>query len=303
MKELFKLLYPLLAIIGLFSCETEQIMFDSSKNHVAFIQGSISIAEEGGTVGIPVMVAAMKGNPAITVDFTVDTAQSVAVLGTDFTVDNDPMSLSFPDGWGYDTIWVTPVDNDVFGGNISFVLRLTSNSLDYQFGAQDSIICTLVDNEHPLGTWIGTYDVAALSYGSPGAWDEAWTVTTSPDPDDVTKLIIVGVALGSEPFKAAIDLDAMSITITAGTVVGNGYGYGNVALWWGYPNSDLILDKNQDLVGEISLDGSIHIDNVGEELIDGPYAGYVWDVFDTYWTKSGKSEQNDAKQVYDKLRK
>ncbi|MEZ5019664.1 MAG: hypothetical protein R2756_06020 [Bacteroidales bacterium] len=32
----------------------------------------------------------------------------------------------------------------------------------------------------PLKPWIGTYDVLAVSYGSPGAWDEEWVVTTRP---------------------------------------------------------------------------------------------------------------------------
>lgn len=296
MKNKIKIIYPLLLVLAVqFGCETEHIMYDSSKNHVAFIQSQVNIAEEGGQVAIPVMVAAMVGDPALTVSFEIDAEQSVAVNGTDFNINTDPMTLNFPNGWGYDTIWLTPIDNDEFGGNISFVIRLNSNSQNYQFGAQDSIICTIVDNEHPLGQWIGTYNVEARSYGSPGAWDEAWTVTTSPDPDDVSKLIFQGVAgWGDGSFAASFDLENMTVTIPAGTAIGTAYGY-KISIWVG--DEDLNLDKTKPIVGEISEDGSMHIDYVGEEISEGTYAGYIWDVFDTYWTKASKNSKPQQKPV------
>jgi len=256
-------------------------------------------------VGIPVMVVATLDDPAITVDFMFDAEISVAADGIDFTIENDPMTLSFPNGWGYDTIWVTPVDNDEFGGNLTFVVRLTANSLNYNFGAQDSIICTIVDNEHPLSAWIGTYTVAALSYGSPGAWDEEWTVQTYPDADDVTILWFSGIAGGDIDIPGVLDTEAGTISFTAGLDVGDAYGYGATGMY--LANTDMIdLAGNyitediinacsaSNLEGTIDPDGSIHIDNVGLVLED---LVYCWDVFDTYWTKAAKSYRQEGEVI------
>lgn len=296
MKKYIKLLYILFAVVWLFGCETEYIKYDSSKNHVAFVSGAISLAENGGMVGIPVMVSALPGEPACTVYFNVDNEQSQVTNGYHYTIANDPMELHFPDGWGYDTIWVTPVDNDNFSGNRSFILKIFADSRQYPLGAQDSIICTIIDDEHPLGAWIGTYNVAALSYGSPGAWDESWTVTSVPDPDDVNVLKMSGIGGGAETFTVTFDLENMTVSIPAGTVIGDPYGYGSTTIYTAnedmlasagdYITEDIIAACSvSPLTGTIEANGSIHIDLMGivlDELV------YCWDVFDTYWTKASK---------------
>ncbi len=298
MKNKLNLLYILLALGLLLACESEPVMYDASKNHVAFVSGSASVGEEvTSPAPVPVIVTAMLNSPSITVDFEVDADQSVAVEGVDFNIANDSKTLSFSDGWGYDTIWVQPIDNDEFGGNISFVVKLTANSKSYPFGALDSAIVTIVDNEHPLGKWLGTYSVDAKSYGSPGAWDEAWTVSTSPDPDDVTKIIFDNIAGGTNPISGTVDLDAMSITFAAGTNIGDSYGYGDIIMYYGNP--DLTVDKSLPIVGTIYEDGSIVVDNWGHEMT-GDNAGWVWDVFHTYWTKTA-SPISDKQAVPNKL--
>ena len=301
MKNYFKILYILLAIGGLFSCENEPIMYDSSKNHIAFTTGDIDLAENGGVVGIPVMVAAMLDEPALTVDFMFDETLSDAVLGTDFNILNSTMTLDYPNGWGYDTIWVEPIDNEVFGGNLEFVLKLTANSLNYDFGAQDSIICTIVDNEHPLKQWIGTYDVIAYSYGLPGDWDEEWTVVTSADPADINNLLLTGI--GGPDYSvhtavvAKVDLEAMSITLPGGSEIGTHGLYGGpLAIFLG-DESGGIDNETDPMIGEISEDGSIHIDHMAIKFVGGINTGYVWDSFDTQWTKVGKSYQAERRQA------
>jgi len=193
--------------------------------------------------------------------------------------------LSF-DKEGTAYITVTPVDNDVFTGNKSFSIKLTSTSAGYQIGAEKEIVVTLKDNEHPLGIWIGTYSVDAASYGDPGNWDEAWTVVTTPDDADVTKLhleVTAGGPVGTG-VVAVLNKDEMTITIAAGqTFAGDGYGYGDVDIQYGFP--DLTTDSSKELSGTISEDGSIHIDNLAT-VLTGANAGYVWDVFNTTWTKN-----------------
>lgn len=274
----------LLGLIGMFSsCERDHIYFDESMTFVAFTQSSVTIPEEGGAVQIPVLLSGLSGTAGTTVSFEVSAeGQSNPASGSDYSIAESQISF---DGEGEKFITVTPVDNDVFTGNKSFTIKLTSTSAGYQIGADKEIVVTLKDNEHPLGKWIGTYTVEAASYGNPGAWDETWTVVTSPDNSDVSKLqleVTSGGPVGSG-VSAVLNLDEMTITIAAGqTFAGNGYGYGDVDIQYGFP--DLTVDSSQDMVGTISEDGTISIDNVGT-VLTGANAGYVWDVFNTTWTK------------------
>jgi hypothetical protein len=287
--------------VGTFtSCENEIIKFDESKYFVAFL-GNSSAPEQGGAIGIPVMVAAELGSPAINVTFTVgaDVLGTAAVEGSDFTVLNSTTELTFADGWGYDTIWIQPTDNDIFTGNKELSLTLTSNSLDYDFGAFSTAIVTLIDNEHPLKDYIGTYTVDAKSYGVPGDWDEAWTVVTEADPEDTNNLLFTGIGTsggGYLPVIGTFDLEAMTITFAAGTDAGDAYGYGSTLIYAaeGYPN----LLKTINLVGTISEDGSMHVDQWGMEMND-QYKGDVWDVFDTYWTMNKSASLSNSKKIND----
>ncbi|HEN21300.1 MAG TPA: hypothetical protein ENN86_04745, partial [Desulfobacteraceae bacterium] len=116
-----KILFILAAVVLFASCETEYIMFDSSKNFVAFTAKSVNIPEPATkAVGIPVLVTALPGSPALTVTFEFDYEgldEKAAEEGSEFTLVNDSKTLSYPQGWGYDTIWIKPIDNDIFTGN------------------------------------------------------------------------------------------------------------------------------------------------------------------------------------------
>lgn len=285
MKKLLNIILVTFAGVLLFSsCDiNDPIVFKQEDAFVAFPSSSGVVSEQGAVIAIPVMVTAVPGSPAVTVDFefSAEGLDNPAVEGVDFEILNESKTLSYPNGWGYDTIRVKTIDNSDFTGNKSVNILLSSNSQGYSTGANDQYTLTVKDDEHPLGKWIGTFSVEAKSYGSPGAWDEAWTVTSEPDPADVSKLILTGIAYGNLPISATVDLDAMTITIAAGADVGDGYGYGNILLYVGDEN--LNLNKSVPIVGEISDDGSIHIDFLGEAMT-GDYDGYVWDVFDTYWT-------------------
>jgi hypothetical protein len=286
MKNTYKLLYIVMMAVIFTSCKNDPIMFDKSKTFVAFTSSSASVMENENALDIPVMVAAVPGSPAVTVNFEVrtDGIANPAVEGTDFTIVSAG-SVDFPEGTGMVNITIHPIDNNVFTGNKSFELVLTSNSKNYPTGAENVILVTLKDNEHPLAKWIGTYNVAAVSYSKPGVYDEAWTVTTEPDPNDVTKLLISGVGKeGSGPIKATISLEEMSITLAPGQSIGDVYGYGNIVVYKGTDAGDGVI-QDQPLIGVIQDDGTIKIDLWGEYITDGQYANSLWDVFNTTWTK------------------
>jgi len=286
MKNTYKILPIILMVITFSSCKNDPIMFDKSKTFVAFAYSSVSVTENSNSIDLPLMVAAVKGSPSVTVNYEVSTEgiSNPAIEGTDYTIDSEGL-VSFPDGMGYAAITIHPIDNDQFTGNKAFKLVITSNSKGYANGALSEMTVTLKDDEHPLAKWIGSYVVSAVSYASPGDYDETWAVTTEPDENDVNSLLISGVA-GSEldPIKATINLEEMTITFAPGQSIGDVYGYGNIAVYKGAgAGDDVVLDE--PLTGTISEDGTILIDLWGELITDGQYQGYLWDVFNTSWIK------------------
>jgi hypothetical protein len=286
-KIINRITFVLAAVALLVSCEADYIMFDSSKNFVAFPSEATTILEAGGLVAIPVYVVALKESPSITVDFDFDATDlsSPAVEGVDFNLVNDSKTLSFPEGWGYDTIWIQPIDNEIFEGNKAFNIELLSNSQSFQFGAISTNMATIIDDEHPLKAWIGSYTVDAQSYGDPENWDEIWNVTIASVAGDISSL---GITINSTPyggpgdeFLATIDTEAMTITIAPGTEAGNIYGYTSTVMHVG---DFSYLDKESSVVGTVEEDGTIKIDNLSMVLPDGG----VWDAFNTTWAKTGK---------------
>jgi len=295
-KIINRITFVLAAVTLLASCEADYVMFDSSKSFVAFPTDKTTIQEPGGPVAIPVYVVALKGSPAITVNFDFDGTDipNAAVEGVDFDILNDSKTLSFPDGWGYDTVWIDPIDNDIFEGNKMVYLQLTSNSQNYQFGANDVNTITFIDDEHPLKAWIGTYTVQATDYWSYfGA--ETWTVTTEADPNDLNNLIVTGI--GNDPSKnggysdvqsiiGVVDTDAKTITFTSGSEIGTHAAFsGPINIYLGDEDGNVY---EEPIVGDINDDGSIYVDHLGIKFVGGLNAGLTWGVFETTWTKIAK---------------
>jgi hypothetical protein len=217
-------------------------------------------------------------------EISIDGIARPAIEGQDYTI-GTAGSVDFPNGAGYSNITVHPIDNDLFTGNKSFKIVLTSNSKNLPLGRENTILIVIKDNEHPLLKWIGNYAVNAVSYGNPGAYDENWSVTTDADPDNVNNLLIYGVgAAGSDTIKATLNLNDMSITLAPGQSVGDVYGYGSISVYKGNDSGDDII-QDEPIIGTIEDDGTIRIDHWGELITDGANKGLLWDVFNTIWTK------------------
>ncbi len=300
-KIINRIIFVLAAVTLLISCEADYVMFDSSKNFVAFPAKSTAILEQGGQVPIPVYVVALEGSPAVDVIFEFDITglDAPAVEGEDFILVNSGKTLSFSTGTGYDTIWIEPIDNDEFTGNKMINVVLVSNSQSYQFGANVSNAVTIVDDEHPLKNWIGTYSVEALSYGNPGGWDEAWAVQISTVAGELEKLqiLIDAGSGGGEGFLADFDTEAMTISIDPGTEAGDLYGYGSTTM---YVGDYATLDTEATIVGSIADDGTIKIDNLTMILTDYGFVNGLWDAFNTTWTKTGKKSAPATKDYSSK---
>lgn len=254
-------------------------MFDTSLAVVGFQSSEFLIPEaDGGVITLYLGAASGTEPTEATLEISTEGHDNPAVEGDDYTIETKQVTLEV----GLTEVTITPVDNDIFTGDKTFTVTIVSNSKDYMQAVQSSAVVTIKDDEHPLNQWIGTYDVAAASYGSPGAWDEAWVVTTSPVAGNPDQLQLLGVGGGDKPIIATFDLEEMSITIAPGQDAGNAYGYGATIVYWG--EKDLsAFDEEEPLVGTIAADGSMAVDNWTMVLAD--YGDYIWDCFNTTWTK------------------
>lgn len=299
-KIISNLLILAVAMIMVTSCDdTYPIVLDDSTVVIGMSKSTLSV-QENGTGSFTVYLGGVTGTDAtdVTLAVSVEGVTSPATEGTDYTLSTKNVNVPV----GVAAVTVTPVDNDVFTGNKQFKVSIASNSKNYPMAAQQSIVVTIVDDEHPLKVWLGTYTVEALSYGNPGAWDEEWTVTTSPVAGDPTKLALLGISDGTKPAIATFDTEEMTITIETPQDLGEIYGYadpywgeiyygtdvlfGLVGGDWADP-SDGILAANSGnkLTGTIEADGTIRIDKILPVLRYSTTRYVCWDMFKTTWTK------------------
>lgn len=281
-KYLYKLSLILVALVIIPGCKKDYpIMFDSSTAVVGFSSSTLNIKEQGpdGTVKIYLGGSLSQAATDVVLTVSVEGISLPAVEGTDFTISSKNVSVSV----GETVVTITPINNNIFTGDKQFKLIISSNSKSYPISAQNMVTITIADDEHPLKAWIGTYKVAAASYGDPGNWDELWTVVTSPVAGDVTKLSLKGIGSSSSTaIIATLNTTTMTITLTPGQSLGDPYGAGPTSVFKGTP--DLTFLESDNITGTIQANGTISIDLWGEKIVSGQYAG-PWDVFNTTWTK------------------
>ena len=285
-RSIIKYFAILSAVLLVSSCEWNPPTFDSADSFIAYTASSSGVPEQGGPIGIPVLVTAEASAPAVSVTFDFDEASEV-VEGEDYTLVNSSNTLDYSLGWGYDTIWIQPIDNDVFTGNRTLLINLTSNTQSYSFGVTSSHTLTFIDNEHPLGKWIGSFSVDAVAIDAyPGS--QTWPVTAEPDPGDVNNLIVTGIGDFAEqtPITGVCDLDAKTITFSAGSEVGTHGDYGGpLAVFLGDAAGNAY---EEPIVGELRDDGTIYVDLLAIQFVGGVNEGFFWGVWETTWTHAKK---------------
>jgi len=278
MKNRFKFLYILAAIFLLAACTSEPILWDKSKAFVAFAADQVTIPEQGGVVGVVVYVADTDGD-ALTVSFEFDTTgiANPAVEGTDFTLVNDSKSLNYPNGWGYDTIWIQPIDNDLYQGTKAFVITLTSNSADLPFGALQSSAISVTDNEHPLSLVLGTFEELDYEYDDPSLIQGPYTVDISSVEEDETIAAISNFWNEStgDILYCPVDLDAKTLTIPANSIIYVHGTYGPCTMMLIDPETeDWAYDV--DIVCSIDESGNVTTPAWACVIMTGDYAGYYF---------------------------
>ncbi len=292
MKKIISNLFILaVAMFMVTSCdENYPIMFDDSTVIVGMSSSVLSVKEDA-TGTFTVYLGGVTGTAAtdVTLQVSVDGISKPATEGTDFTLSSKNLNVAV----GVATVTVTPINNDIFTGNKQFRVSIASNSKNYETAAQESILVTIVDDEHPLKVWIGNYTVAAVSYYDPGNYDEEWDVTASAVASDVTKLSLVGIAGSTTPVIATLNTTDMTIEITSPSDLGAIYGYDSGSVYYatdeilaiasGYVTAGMLTAaESYKITGTIEADGTIKIDRMCVILDDFVYA---WDCFNTTWTK------------------
>ena len=182
---------------------------------------------------------------------------------------------------------------------VEVTLDIPAETIEVGIGNPNAAVTASWVILHPLQTWIGTYDVDAASYGNPGTWDEVWSVTTSPVAGDLTSLYMTIDAGGGGGIPALVSIDdgAMTISIAPGTAVGDLYGYGPTAVYYG---DYATIDEFATVVGTIAPDGSMAIDNWTMVLTDYGIPGGIWDAFNTTWTPAAKKAAPSVGNLADK---
>ena len=280
-------------MMGVMSCEERDLTFDQSNAFVAFTDPSGGLAENSPEpITIELYYASTSvSSVSVSVGFDATGIDNPAVEGVDFNVLSSK-SVSF-DSELVQVIEIEAIDNDVQDKDKSVYVTLTGDGgtpIGMGGGANGTYMLTILDNEHPLSNWIGTYDVFADSYGDvhngepEGAWDEQWIVTSVPVEGDATKLEMVGIGYGDLPVIVSVDIQTMTITFPAGADAGgSGYGFDNTFIWWG----DYLNVAEADVVGTIHEDGSITADFM-TMIVPEEGILYIWDSFNTVWTPVAK---------------
>ncbi|MGE5350311.1 MAG: Calx-beta domain-containing protein [Actinomycetota bacterium] len=293
MKKILSNLFILaVTIFMVTSCdENYPVMYDESNIIVGMSSSAVSVREDGdGAFTLYLGGVSGTASTDVALSVSVDGLANPAIEGTDFTLSTKSVSLPV----GTAAVTVNPINNDIYQGNKQFRVSISSNTKNYSLAVQKSIVVTIVDDEHPLKPWIGTYDVEAVSYYAPGAYDEAWVVTTTGG-DTPSTLLATGIAFGNAPVVIEFNTDDMTVEIESGQSLGDidepdGPYAGSI-----YFATDEIIDDAGDytetsfltaaegikMTGTFTNDGVITIKRVAIILDD--YV-YCWDVFDTTWT-------------------
>lgn len=264
-------------MIVMASCSlNEPQMFLEKDTSVMFDKkSSTSVGEKSGTLKIPVVLAGIPGSGNATASIEVVTGDDYkAIEGEDFVIENK--TLSYPQGYGIDTVTITIKDNSVFEGDKTFKLKLSST--DVKVGSYGEVVLTIVDDEHPLALVLGNYLGAdfKLSDGSQEGGD--YDASISSISGSLTQVSINNFWGGGETVIAEVDLETKTIKMLPGQIIYVDGTYGNckaIAI-------DLdagAYDPTAPIIGTIDSSGNIVWAAWAARVSVGTFGNYIKTVF------------------------
>lgn len=271
MKTIIKyILMGFTGIVLLTACENlnEPAKISQDDAFVAFTMTSAVVSEVNSEIHIPVKVSALKGAKSISVTFDFDTAgvANPAIEGEDFELLNASKSLTVSEGFGYDTIKIKTIDNDLFTGQKTVKIMLESNSLDYNFGADNVLELGIRDDDHPLGWMLGDYDVAVTATANGSTSYTATIVAVEGETSLVKIYWLCGPPYGpAEADLAEFDYSLLATVSDDFTTISvktgqewDSWGYGPTSFTaWEDDNGE--GEEVDEMVGTISTDAGVVI--------------------------------------------
>lgn len=217
MKKIFYLFSIVLMGSLVASCHLNDMpTFNDSDAFAAFKTSSMSIAEDGGTLNIPVSVTSL-GGVATTVSY--EFVNGSAKQGVDFEDASGSGTISFGAGETLKNITVKIINHPgVFTGDLNFSVKFKSAG-DVKMGASNTCAVTINDLDHPLSAILGDYACKSTS-----AWgdDLEWIMNFSKDASDVSKVWIYNIfasdgwADWDTIFYGLVDDDLTNISVPLG---------------------------------------------------------------------------------------
>ena len=182
MKKIFYLFSIVVLGALVASCNLNEFpTFDDNDAFASFSKSSMKIAEDGGTLNIPVHVTSL-GGVATTVSY--EFVNGTATQGVDFE-DSGNGTITFAAGETEKNIAVRIISHlGTFTGDRAFSVKFKSTG-DIKMGASNSCSVVISDIDHPLSALFGSYVGTA---DSPWYGGFQWDVTISKDEADISKI-------------------------------------------------------------------------------------------------------------------
>lgn len=262
----------LLAVMTLVSCsqklEYKKVAFTS------FDQKTLSVKEDAGTAKVDLTAYGITTETPVTLSFG-----GTAKLGEDYTVSGAEGGVVTFSEAGTKSITLNIVNHSgVYTGNLTVVLGIDSVAAGVEVGALKSVTVTIIDNDHPLSAFFGTWTGSTESSWDATPYSISISIAVDPKDDTNTKLILTGlhpffVANGiNATFSGIVNKEKTAISVASGQSVGySSYilrGYGTPTAT-NTPVADAIIL-------ELQADGSLLIPNAwGDNAIYETFAGNV----------------------------
>ncbi|MBS2210169.1 hypothetical protein KEM09_02085 [Carboxylicivirga mesophila] len=282
--------YIFLAIIALLvvACgEADKQLFDDQDAYFAFEAESASISENSeDRLDLSLYIAKSKAIGTVVLEADSEGLDNPAIEGVDFEIVGDE-TITFR-GEYFQEVSIKVMDNDETDGDKQFYLTMVSNDINADLGLADGkqskVLVTIIDDEHPLASVLGSY---TLNYDSPwnGNGQQEVNQIFSVEGSDTEVGIVLGYYRDNEDFalstkvKGTVDLEAMTVSIAYGQQT---YNDGtNVLTMFGDDETPGGIITEGYLIGDIDpVTGDIVFRNpFAIAFTGGPNEGYYEDLY------------------------
>lgn len=259
-----------LGLLALVSCN--QKMEFNSVAFAAFDQKSVSVKEDAGTAKVDLTAYGITAETAVTLSFG-----GTAKLGEDYTVSGAEGGVITFSEAGTKSLTLNIINHPgVYTGNLTVTIKIESVPDGLEIGALKNLTVTIIDNDHPLSAFFGTWTGSTVSSWDGTPYDFSVVIAVDETDKTNTKLKITGL----HPFLIGYGFNAVySGTVNKEKTVisiesGQSVGYSTLILrGYGSPTS-----TNSPVADAITLelqsDGSLLVPNAfGDNAIYETFKG------------------------------